>query len=203
MRGHGSNRAQDAASFATLAADLVPRLERGGEAALVVGQSMGGVVALALAERRPDLIAALVLIESTVRAQPRHDEPPFTDAWPLPFREERDVLRYFGGPKDYAQVWLENFERTPDGYRPILSRPNLLAYLTQLRDYDYTPAWRRLTCPAFVVGGGRSGVVAQNELRAMAASAKNARYACIARGGHDLHLDAPAAWRAELEAFLR
>ena len=60
--------------------------------------------------------------------------------------------------------------------------------------------WERVTRPTLVVLA-EHGVIARGEADAMARKA-GARVVEIPGAGHDLHLDAPAEWRAALTAFL-
>lgn len=64
----------DAASMQVLIgdlADVIQSISGGGQPAIVVGESFGGTVALSLALARPDLVAALVVINSFPRFLPQ------------------------------------------------------------------------------------------------------------------------------------
>ncbi len=64
----------DAASMDVLVADLahvIRSISGGAQPAIVVGESFGGTVALSLAVTRPDLVAALVVINSFPRFLPQ------------------------------------------------------------------------------------------------------------------------------------
>ncbi len=65
-------------------------------------------------------------------------------------------------------------------------------------DRSFWPEWERLTCPALVVLG-EQGIVRPEDAAAMA---ERVRVVEIPGAGHDLHLDAPAEWRAALSGFL-
>jgi pimeloyl-ACP methyl ester carboxylesterase len=65
QRGHGRSRHAEAYSFALFADDLHGLLEAYDiERAVLVGHSMGGVVAYRYAERHPERVAAMVLEEA-------------------------------------------------------------------------------------------------------------------------------------------
>lgn len=61
--------------------------------------------------------------------------------------------------------------------------------------------WQRAACPALVVRA-EHGIVPHAEARAMVERQPGARLVEIRGAGHDLHLDAPAQWRAALTEFL-
>src|SRR5256885_10278846 len=68
LPGHGESDPAPAASVeahAAAVADFLSALERG--PSVVIGHSLGGSIAIALAARRPDLVRGLVLIASCVK----------------------------------------------------------------------------------------------------------------------------------------
>src|SRR5438128_7371377 len=68
LPGHGESDPAPAASVeahAAAVADFLCALERG--PSVVIGHSLGGSIAIALAARRPDLVRGLVLIASCVK----------------------------------------------------------------------------------------------------------------------------------------
>lgn len=79
MRGHGLSDAPfDGYDIGTLTADAETVVEqRGLGPAAIVGWSLGGMVGLRLARRRPDLVRALVLVASNGVAASRFDSFPF------------------------------------------------------------------------------------------------------------------------------
>ncbi|HEY5855642.1 MAG TPA: alpha/beta fold hydrolase [Aldersonia sp.] len=69
LRGHGRSPATPPWGFEAHVADLTAVLERVG-AAVVVGHSFGGAVALHLASERPDLVRSLVLLDPAIGLDP-------------------------------------------------------------------------------------------------------------------------------------
>jgi pimeloyl-ACP methyl ester carboxylesterase len=63
---------------------------------------------------------------------------------------------------------------------------------------SFWPEWDRLSCPTLVVLG-EHGIVNPDDGARMS---ERARLVEIPGAGHDLHLDAPAEWRAALGGFL-
>ncbi len=91
LAGHGDSSWRDDADYAprTLAVDVADALDEWTDAPqLIVGQSLGGLTGAALAARRPDLVAALVVVDIT----PGID----TSAGPAALRE------FYAGPTDFG-----------------------------------------------------------------------------------------------------
>ncbi len=91
LAGHGDSSWRSDADYSprTLAADVAAALDAWTDSAqLVVGQSLGGLTAAALAAQRPDLVAALIVVDIT----PGID----TSAGPAALRE------FYAGPTDFA-----------------------------------------------------------------------------------------------------
>ena len=88
--------------------ELVPHIRKhtGSTAGPLVlgGISVGGLAALRMGFRRPELVAAVVAVEPTLEAALRPDDVPLRDRVPLP-----DVLRHrlFGDPVD-VDYWSAN-----------------------------------------------------------------------------------------------
>ena len=139
LRGHGASPwpgTYTLAEFGDDVAELLDRLEA--RDATVVGHSLGALVALVLAQRRPDLVSALVMEDAPT--------PPPADAPPL------DTT-----PPD-----------RPDGPWPYdeLVRPAILAE-TGRRDPEWARRVPQTDVPTLVIGGGPRGVD-QDRLRALA-----------------------------------
>lgn len=91
LAGHGDSSWRDDAAYVArvLADDVVRGLENWTDAPQVlVGQSLGGLTAAAVAAARPDLVRELVVIDITPGVDP--------DAGPTQIRE------FFAGPTDWA-----------------------------------------------------------------------------------------------------
>jgi pimeloyl-ACP methyl ester carboxylesterase len=91
LAGHGDSSWRDDLDYSarSLAADVVRALEAWTDAPQVlVGQSLGGLTAAAVAASRPDLVRALVVVDITPGVNP--------DAGPSQLRD------FFAGPTDWA-----------------------------------------------------------------------------------------------------
>jgi len=204
QRGHGrSEREPDDVSPGAFVADAemwVERLELA--PAVVVGQSFGGLVAILLASRRPDVVRALVVVEATpaLDATSPAVVRGWLESWPVPFASREAALAYFGGDTAWARAWVGGLEERPDGLWPSFAPDVIVAALTELSGRDWWDDWGRIRCPVLVVRGaeGTAGSAAQHMLEAL----PTAQTVEVEEAGHDLHLEQPRRWRQVLAEFL-
>lgn len=205
-RGHGlSERLPADVSRAAHLSDAVQVIERLGLAlCVVVGQSLGGVTALLLAARRPDLVRALVLIEAGPAAGPRTAADALGDAlssWPVPFDSRDAAVRFFGGPSLAAESWAGGLEQRDDGLWPRFDIGVMTRTLADANSRSYWSEWEQVACPALIVRG-EHGTLSRAEMLDMIARNPRASAVEIAAAGHDVHLDSPAEWQSALKKFL-
>lgn len=205
QRGHGrSDKGVGDFSREAYAADAAVLLRSLGiDHAVVVGQSMGGVNAIVLAARHPDLVSGLVIVEADASPSPGLSESiaRWLDHWPVPFRTREEAVSFFGGDSLYARTWAEVLALAPDGLRPNFNRPDMLASVADMEYVDRWEQWLSIRCPALLVAG-TAGLARRDEMQRMA-EATGATYLEIEGAGHDLHLEAFDEWASVLETFLR
>jgi 3-oxoadipate enol-lactonase len=203
MRGHGLSEGGGPVAMAQLAEDLAALLDalrvRG---AAIVGLSVGGLVAQALATARPDLARALVLCCTAARVgdvatwQARIDA---VTAGGMAILVDAVMARWF--PPAIA-------ERHPDlvaGCRLMLLRTPADGYAgicAALRDADLTETTRRLAQPTLCLAGSEDAATPPAIVQALAALIAGSRYFELAGSGHLPCLDAPEATARAIEAFL-
>lgn len=179
------------------AAALLDGLDTG--PATVLGWSGGGIVALDLAIRRPDLVAGLVL-----------EEPPLHAKKHMTLRMARSMLkaqllRRFSGPEAGAEAffrWASRyttggcaFERFPADWQEALRRngPATMAELDAgTGEYLSRARLTSITCPVTCLVGGLSDPVFAAATRRIAASVPQVRTVTIDGASHALHFDRPA-----------
>lgn len=206
QRGHGhSERRPEDVSPSAFVADALAAIERLDLApALLVGQSLGGLTAFLAASARPDLVSALIVVEATpTREGPEVAEQiaDYLGSWPLPFPSQDDAVTFFGGESLRARAWARNLVPGPGGLRPAFDTDVLVAAIAAALARDYWDEWRALAVPTLLVRG-EDGELAPEEAAAMVRAAPAAELVLIPGAGHDVHLDAPEAWRAAVESFL-
>ncbi|EPR44308.1 alpha/beta hydrolase fold protein [Desulfovibrio sp. X2] len=200
LRGHGQSDAPEDAAYtyhaftddlAALCRSLrVPRV-------VAVGHSMGGAVAVRLAASRPDLVAGLAALDSTLLP------PPGLELWLDPLLRKlaaapdaspmRDFYEPLFGPEDdpvRRQEIVARLECTP--------RHVVLALMDLFRDPDYESALRSARCPLLYVSANRH----RTDWTALRRLAPQTRFAQAALSGHFLPLEVPEQIGPMLGRFL-
>jgi len=199
LRGHGSS-AWDGTPFGMddLAGDVVACLEElGGRSSLLVGCSMGGMVAQGVALRAPHLVQALVLSNSTAAIP-----PPARDALRARGRlalEDREL-----GAQDCIRRWFTDRFQTEQPVRVSIVREALLATDPQviaqswnaIADLDYEKRLSTFEGPALLVTGEFDTSVSPVSCESHAAAFKRATAVVIPDAGHLTPCEAPDAFAA-------
>ena len=185
-----------------LADDLAGVLDAvGAERAVVVGLSIGGLVAQSLAARRPDLVQALVLMDTAPKigtAEVWNERIAAVAEGGIERLADGTMERWFApsfreGRPEEVGFWRTMLTRTPPaGWR---------ACAEAVRDADLTDAAARIAVPTLCLGGAHDGSTPPDLVRAMAARIPNAEFELIEDAGHLPNVEKPAAVAARLERF--
>ena len=216
-RGHGSSEKPSNESeytFAALADDafaLADELWGSNSSFVLLGHSMGGMVAQVMATRYPDRIAALMLMDTLYG--------------PLPFvtREEIDLAIAVTREKGIDGLADAMADRdapldTPAHIRVLAERPGYAEFndrkfrdtapsayaglLTAMFEADDRLAsLRTLSMPTLVISGEQDKPIVQPS-RDMAAAIAGADLAIIPDAGHSPQFENPDAWWSALATFL-
>lgn len=170
LRGYGKSRATRAFEMSDHLADLELLLDRLGiDRCLVLGWSLGGILAMELALRSPGRVTGLILIATAAR--PRGNHPPITWRdnlftgvagivnwvrpgwqWNIDTFGRRSLLRYLLArqiPEAYRYIARE---ATP-AYLQTSPRATRALYQALRARYDRLGEVETLTCPALVLAG--------------------------------------------------
>ncbi len=154
------------------------------EKAVVCGLSVGGMIALSLADRRPDLVSGLVLCDTAHRIGSPDQWNPRIDA----------VLA--GGVEAIAESVLErwftpsfrhSFPQRCSGYRRMLTSTPPGGYAgtcAAIRDADLSDAAGRIAVPTLCLVGDQDVATPPVLVRSLAERIGGAAFATIADAGH-------------------
>ena len=174
---------------------------------VVVGYSLGGVVAMHLAERYPALLAGLVLVTAPVGAEdPESATARAERAAGLSQAEYEEIALdgmeavYYGDRGHDPQVRAERL-RAARVYGPERFAAHSVAIGSRPDRWDF-PA--KASCPVLIVGASDDQVVPTDEQRewAEANSAPHVTYVEIPETGHMLPVEAPGELASALSDWL-
>lgn len=158
---------------------------------VLVGHSYGGVVALAAAARRPDLVLAVAAYEAPM---PWCDWWPSTTAGGAAARSEDGRAAAEGFLR--RMLGDERYERLPESTRAKRGREGD-ALVTELRSVrsggaPYDP--RALVVPVVAARGTRSGAHLRRAAEVLAAEVPGGELVVLEGADHGAHLSQPAAF---------
>lgn len=208
-RGTGMSAPAAQEPFITVAQhaqDAARLIESSGAPVVVVGSSFGGVVALELTRRRPELVRSAVLIEPPLAAT--DEQTLFAKGFIARYDE---LLASDGGPAA-AEYFLRSvlgdasFERMP---RPFQERSKSL--WAAIRSdcaalAEYSPDYASLSevrTPVLLLGGERSAALYRPTLEALRRHLGNASLEILEAAGHMLHAEAQRRFNARLLEYTR
>jgi len=195
---HPDRRPCRTEQFAADAADVICALDLGPVS--VIGHSMGGLHALALAADYPDLVRAVVVEDFAPdqRGRTVRTWQPYCDSWPEAFQALAHVRQFFGAQGDY---FVECVEERADGYHLIADLPALYEIAAEWGQREYWSFVVRARAPMLLIEAEHSAMPA-GQMAEMASRARDAKHLVVAGAGHVVHDDQPAAYRAAVEGFL-
>ena len=206
LRNHGESDHAAAMDYPAMAEDVAELIARRGVApTAVLGHSMGGKVAMALALRHPEMVSRLVVADiAPVRYPP--------------------ALRGYVAAMRALSLTLGLTRREADaGLEAAIPEAGIRAFLLQSLDFGAdVPAWKlglaeiaaampviedfpvtgRFEAPVLVLAGERSSYIRPEHHRVFRALFPAARFATVERAGHWVHADNPNAFLALTEPFL-
>lgn len=174
---------------------------------VVVGHSLGGVVAMHLAERHPQLLAGLVLVTAPVGAEAPESAKSRVDRAAGLSQEEYEAIAldgmeavYYGDRGHDPQVRAERL-RAARVYGPQRFAAHSIAIGARPDRWDF-PA--KASCPVLIVGASDDQVVPTDEQRTWAEKNKapHVTYVEIPETGHMLPVEAPAQLASVLSDWL-
>jgi len=194
-------------SIAAMAEETLAVLEASNTAtAHFVGHALGGLVGLALAERRPDRLRSLTVVNGWATAS-KHTQRCF---------DMRLLLLKHEGPAAYVRAqpiflypadWLARNEaqiarEEAHGLAGFQGADNLRARIAALLAFDARPSLGKLSLPTLIVASRDDVLVPSAMSEALAAGIPGAHLHVAPWGGHALNVTEPAAFNTLLLDFL-
>ncbi|MEO0458233.1 MAG: alpha/beta hydrolase [Cyanobacteria bacterium P01_A01_bin.114] len=215
LRGYGESRPTPTFEMATHLSDLEPLIQ---EACVVLGWSLGGILAIELALRHPDQVRGLILVATAAR--PRGSHPPIT--W------QDNLYTGLAGMLNWAfPAWPWNIEtwgkrslfrhliqqHTAYAYRR-LAREGVSAYLqtssqaTQAlnqalrQGYNRLPELHRLSMPCLMLCGEQDRHITSASSRETAHHIPDCELRCYPETAHLFPWEIPAQMHQDIADWL-
>jgi pimeloyl-ACP methyl ester carboxylesterase len=208
LRNHGASPRAPDMSYAAMAEDVVDMLDAAGiDRAAVLGHSMGGKVAMALALAHPGRVERLVVADiAPVRYRPAlRGYVAAMRAIPLRAglaRREADAMLAATIPEPGIRAFLlQNlrFETDPPAWR--LGLEEIGAAMPVIEDFAVPPGVR-FDGPVLVMAGEKSGYIRAEHHDAFRALFPALHFATVPGAGHWVHAENPSGFLALLQPFL-
>ncbi len=208
LRNHGRSPHSDSHTLADMVEDVY-ELQRDVEAlpAVILGHSMGGLVAMEMAFRVPEAVQGIVVVDIA----PRPHRAGVADvleamaAIPLGSLQtkkevEEQLARAIASPL-VRQFILTNLLITESGLKWRVNLPVLQSFLVESQAYRPAPG-DQYDGPALFIRGGRSGYIHDEDLPLLRHHFPRVRLETAEEAGHWVHYEAPEKLLKWVEEFL-
>ncbi len=203
LRNHGSSPHAAALDYPAMAADVAAGLRaRGIGAAEVMGHSMGGKVAMALALAEPALVLRLLVSDIAPVPYPARWEGLIAAMAALPPgtpRAAADAALAAAEPDAGVRAFILS-NRRPDGSGWRIGLAGIAASIGAIMGWD-DPGGAPFAGPTLFVAGERSRYIRAEDRPAIRALFPEARFLTVKDAGHWVHADQPEGFAAVMEGF--
>lgn len=208
LRNHGGSPHDADHSYLAMAGDLAETIAEFGGRADLVGHSMGGKAAMALALTQPDLLRKLVVMDIAPLAY-GHSQNELIDAMQamdlndLDRRSDADSRLAAGIDSDGLRAFLlQQLDLKAQPARWRLNLPVLRASMDEVTGWPDDLPRATFDGPCLFMAGERSDYIDAQGEDAMRGYFPQARLVTLKNAGHWMHADAPEAVADTLAAFL-
>ena len=210
LRNHGTSPWAAPMTYRAMEADLAAAIEADGAGpARIVGHSMGGKAAIALALRRPDLVERIAMVDiAPVRYT--HDQRSVLRAMraldlnAIATRTEADrLLSESVREREVRGFLLQNLYRADTGrFRWRLNLPLLDEHMDDILGFPEDLLNRAYPGPAIALSGALSPYVDDAGLAILRTMFPSLEHVRVEGAGHLPHVERPDAFLAALDGFL-
>lgn len=204
MRNHGDSPWEDSHGYPELAGDLAEVIADNGGQADVVGHSMGGKAAMALALLHPETVRRLVVADIAPTGY-EHSQQHLVDAMRevdlsrVDTRRDADTQLAEHVPEDGVRAFLLQ-SLDVKGRRWRLNLDTLERFMPQILGWPELAG--QFDGPTLFLSGAASDYVKPDHRPAIKALFPQAKFAKIPGAGHWLHADKPREFEAAVRAYL-
>ncbi len=193
-------------TFAHQSERLATAIDQIGGPVHLVGQSIGGMIALEHAVRRADQVKSLTLVATTPRFGARDDS--FKTAF---LKARLDPLDQGQSMAEMAALTAPHLVGSAASMAEIKHIETTLATVPEatwrdilhcLVSFDRADDLANLTCPSLIVAGDEDRNAPAKTMQKMAAAMPSAQFHLFNNAGHMLHQEMPDAFNALLSKFL-
>jgi esterase len=209
LRNHGASPWADSMTYAEMAADVLRVIEREGlEQPTVMGHSMGGKAAMALALLHPQSVSRLILVDIAPvayadRLSPFAEAMRSIDMLAAGSRSEIQQRLASAVPEPSVVPFLmQNLVSRKAHFEWRINLAGIAASIHQLSDFPGELRGLRFEGPVNVIAGARSDYVEHRGGRDFQPMFPKARIDVIDSAGHWVHADEPQRFLALLHGML-
>lgn len=206
LRGHGrSDKPPGPYTIDELAADVASLLSRERLwPATVVGLSLGGMVAMALAADHPELVRALVVVaaigevgnEAKVTFEQRAVQ---AEAEGMAAIAEAALQRWF------TPAFIDNSPKVVSSIKALVGSNEPRAYAAACRavaSLNLTPRLGKISCPTLIVAGEKDPAMPPAVVKQLHYLIRGSRFEIVANASHLIPVEQTEAFNNLLSAFL-
>ncbi|MNB71183.1 Haloacetate dehalogenase H-1 [compost metagenome] len=196
QRGHGESEQPAGYENDRYVDDLLALLKHLGlDQVILLGHSLGGVVAYRMAARRPELVTALIIEDIGAAV---NDDLSFVLNWPQRMPTKEALVEAMGRLGPAFAYSMREYE---DGWGlPFV--PEDMVTSQKLLNGDHWKDWLATDCPALLLHGTSSSCLSFEMAEDMAARRPNTKLVHI-EAGHAIHFDNPVRYLEEVTRFLQ
>jgi pimeloyl-ACP methyl ester carboxylesterase len=206
LRNHGGSPRAPGMAYADLARDLAETMQaRGLQGAAVIGHSMGGKAAMALALGHAGLVSRLLVADIAPRRYPPALRGYVAAMRALPLatglsRRDADAALAPGVPEAGIRAFLlQSLDFTGEEPRWLLGLPEIAAAMPDIEGFE---AGGRYDGAALFVRGERSDYIRPEDRAEILRLFPRAGFATVEGAGHWIHAEKPDAFLNIAEEFL-
>ncbi len=201
-RGHGGSSYNGEFTVAGVAADHKAGLDAlGVEACHMLGLSMGGMIALDMNARWPDLARSLIIADSFARPRDGAEDRIYATQEAVAYLSMKEFGNQYAGDRLLPTTPFDKLDELADA----IARVPPKAYVDTVRAVftaDYTDALGKVSVPTLVLIGADDDATPLPESEFMVERIAGAELKTIQGAGHLSNIDQPAAFNAAIAEFL-